>query len=222
MPTLRTYQKAEEASLDAAYLGSLGIEVCVVDKCGYGGIAIEINDPHFRIDVPEEQLREAEEWLAKRGAVDAVIQTAVFEPTWDASTLAHFLKILLVFDLGCYAVFLLIGHVIQQPPPKEVNAYLLSLAISDLGWDFAYISYWPLTATALVSNVLCLFYSRFGRLLFLITTIWSLITTLGPPPQIFAPGIGFLASLQFTASNLALALMYWSPVRQKFDRRVLS
>lgn len=222
MPTLRIYNRPEEASMDAAYLGSLGIDVSIVDKCGHGGSAVGINEPHIQIEVPEAQLREAEGWLAKKGGTEAVVQRPVFEPSWDARTLERLLKALLVFELGCHAFFLLVGHAIQQPPPKEVDNYLQSLAFSDVGWNFAHISYWPLVVVAVISNVMCLFYSRLGRLLFVITTVWSLITALGPPPQIFAPGIGFLGSLQFTASNFALALMYWSPVRLKFDRETLS
>lgn len=177
MPILRTYQKPEEASLDAAYLGSLGINVSIVDKCGHGGTAVGINEPHVQIDVPEEQWSEAQEWLEKRGVAESVAEPAVFETSWDASALVHFLRTLLVFDLGCYGIFLVIDTVVPSPP-KEVDTYLQTLAISDFGWDFAYISYWPLIITSVVSTVLCLFHSRFGRLLFLITTIWGLITTL--------------------------------------------
>jgi len=219
MVNVRSYNKTEDAYLDAAYLGSMGIDVRVVDARGDGGRAVGISEPVIKLDVPDEQLAEAGEWLAKQERSDAVIQPPIFEPSWNTDTLQRFLKALLIFNLAFEALVLLFGHVFYTPPPKEVDAFLESLALSDDLWDFAYISYWPLFALSVTATVLCLFQSKTGRLLFAVSIVWSLLTTLGPPPQIFGPWWNFLSSLAFTSSNIALALMYWSPIRQKFDQR---
>jgi hypothetical protein len=217
MVSIRSYQKPEDAYLDAAYLGSMGIDADVVDLRGNGGHALGVAEPAIRIVVPDGQVSEAMQWLTKQGATETAVCAPLFESSWNTDTLHGFLKALLLFDLGCGILILVFGHVFDTPPPREVNEFLKTLAFSDVLWDFSYISYWPLFAVAIVSNVLCLFHSSTGRMLFAVTTVWGLITTLGPPPQIFGPGWGFIGSLQFTASNIALALMYWSPLRQRFD-----
>ena len=222
MATIRSYGKTEDAYLDAAFLGSMGIEARVVDSRGDGGRAIGIAEPVIKLEVPDDQLAEAREWLTKQERIEVPVSVPTFDPTWNTDTLQVFLKALLVFDLGFYAMAVLYGHLFAPAPPPEVVAFLESLSFSADLWDFAYISYWPLLSLAIVANVLCLFHSKTGRMLFAVSTIWGLLTSLGPPPQIFGPWWNFISSLGFTASNFALALMYWSPLRQKFDRRTES
>lgn len=219
MAIVRSYQKSEDAYLDAAFLGSMGLDARIVDTRGDGGRAIGISEPNIQIEVPEVQLTEAIDWLAKQEKTEPVIPVPLFEPTWNTENLQTFLNTLLVFELGFQIWVVLYSEVLYTPPPKEVEVFLQSLALSDYLWEFAYISHWPLFALLIVSNLLCLFQSRTGRLLFAAATFWNLLTTLGPPPQIFGPWLGFLGSLSFTASNLALALMYWSPLRQRFDQK---
>ena len=216
MATIHSYLKPEEAYLDAAYLGSMGIDASVVDQRGNGGQVLGIAEP-IHLDVPDTQASEALKWLASRGISEATDCTPLFEPSWNTDSLLGFLRFLLLFDLACFALVLIFGHVFDSPPPREVDEFLQSLAFSDALWDFSYFSYWPLTALSVVSTMLCLFHSRTGRMLYAVTIVWSLVTNLGPPPQIFGPGWAFIGSLQFTASNFALALMYWSPLRLRFD-----
>ena len=222
MAAIRSYEKTEDAYLDAAFLGSMGIEARVVDARGDGGRAVGIAEPVIKLEVPDDQLAEAREWLAKQEKTDAPVPVPTFDPTWNTDTLQVFLKTLLLFNLGFYTLSALYGQVFAPPPPPAVTAFLESLSFSDDLWDFAYISYWPLLSLSIVANVLCLFHSKTGRLLFAVSTVWGLITALGPPPQIFGPWWNFISCLGFTGSNIALALMYWSPLREKFDRRIES
>lgn len=219
MAFVRSYQKAEDAYLDAAFLGSMGLDARVVDTRGDGGRAVGISEPNIQIEVPEAQQQEALDWLAKQEKNEPEIPLPLFEPTWNTENLQVLLNTLLVFELGFQIWAALYSEVLYTQPPKDVEVFLRSLALSDDLWEFAYISQWPLAALLIVSNLLCLFHSRTGRLLFAVAIFWNLLITLGPPPQIFGPWWGFLGSLSFTASNLALALMYWSPLRQRFDQK---
>jgi hypothetical protein len=219
MATIRSYEKTEDAYLDAAFLGSMGLDAHVIDARGDGGRAVGITEPVIKLEVPDDQVNEAKEWLAKQERTESPIPTPTFDPTWNTDSLQVFLKILLLSNLGFYALSVLYGHLFVPPPPPEVAAFLESLSFSDDLWDFAYISYWPLLCLSILATVLCLFQSKTGRLLFAISTVWGLITALGPPPQIFGPWWGFFSCLTFTGNNIALALMYWSPLRQRFDRR---
>ncbi|MBN8418483.1 MAG: hypothetical protein J0L73_06185 [Verrucomicrobia bacterium] len=219
MATIRSYEKTESAYLDAAFLGSMGVDVRVIDARGEGGRAVGITEPVIKLEVPDDQAKEAIEWLAKQEKAEVPVYTPAFDPTWNTDDLQVFLKVLLVCNLGYYALLVLYGQLFAPSPPPEVAAFLDSLSFSDDLWDFAYISNWPLVSLSVLANVLCLFQSKTGRLLFAVCTIWGLITALGPPPQIFGPWWNFICCLAFTGNNIALALMYWSPLRQKFDRK---
>lgn len=218
MAVLRSYLKSEDAFLDAAFLGSMGVDAQVVDQRGSGGVAVGVSQPFTKVEVPDEQLEEALQWLAGRGKEDAPVSAPVFEPSWNTASLHRFLKFLLLFELACYVVGGVLGRAFEVVPPKAVADYSQSLVLSMDLWNFAYISFWPLYGLSIISSVLCLFDSKTGRLLYAITTVWGLLTIPGPPPELGSPGMNFIGNLQGTASNLALALMYWSPVRQKFDQ----
>ncbi|HEY1048212.1 MAG TPA: hypothetical protein VGE39_00600 [Prosthecobacter sp.] len=216
--TLRTYSKSEDAVLDAAFLGSMGINACVIDDQSHGAMALGLAECSIRIEVPSEHLEEAQRLLAQQAATDGAVSPPTFDPSWDPAMLHRFLRFLLVFDLVCFALSPIIDRMFAGPTPRQVSDHLMSLVVSNLLWDIAYMSFWPMYVISIVSNVLCLFHSKTGRLLFAITTVWSLLMALGPPPQIYGPLTSFIGGLQTTASNIALALMYWSPVRQKFDQ----
>ena len=216
MPTLKTYQKPEEAYVDAGFLCSMGIEAVVTRDPAYGGVLLGVIESPQRLDVPDAQLEQAIALLAQR----PVESPPTAEPTCDApvdsSRLHCFFRFILVYDAICYVVFPLFGHLFTPKPPQQVLDFLASLALSDGLWRLSYATYWPLIFTGLLSNLLCYFYIPLGRSLFAITTMWSIIILLGPPPMIFGPYYGFFGGIQGTLTSIALALMYWSPVRERF------
>jgi hypothetical protein len=218
MPTLRTYQKPEEACIDAGYLCSMGIEAMVTQAPAYGGILLGvIESPHF-LDVPDSQLDQAMELLSQR-PIEPSPATIPQDVPIDSARLHRFFRFILFYDVACHIAFPFFGHLLSPEPPPPVAEFLASLALSDVLWRLAYISYWPVIITGLLSSVFCYLYLPLGRTLFAVTTVWSIVIQLGPPPMIFSPSYGFFGGIQGTLTSIALALMYWSPLRDRFTRR---
>lgn len=218
MPTLRTYQKPEEVYIDAAFLCSMEFDAVVIQDPAYGGILLGVIESPYRLDVPEAQLEQAIALLEQR-PVEPSAPALPKEAPMDSIWLHRFLRFILIYDLVCYIVFPLFGHLFTPKPPQAVTEYLESLAVSDRLWWLAYESYWPLCFMGILSNILCFFYLPLGRSLFTITMVWNVIMLLGPPPMIFAPYDGFFGGIQGTLTSIALALMYWSPLRERFSSR---
>ncbi len=218
MPTLATYQKPEEAWIVAGYLCSMGIEAVVCHDPAYGGVLLGAMESPHRVDVPENQLEQAATLLAQR-PVESIHPETPPEAPLDSAWLHRFLRFILVYDAVCWLVVPLYGHLFAPEPPQPVSDFLASLTLSDSLWRLSYAGYWPLLVTGFLSNILCLFYIPLGRSLFSITMVWSIIALLGPPPVICSPFFGFFASIQNTLASIALGLMYWSPLRDRFTSR---
>lgn len=219
MAFLQSFGKAEDAQTCATYLSSCDIDATVIDDMAFGGNMLGLSNPgSIRIEVPDEQLAEARALLAALPPASvAVTAPAAAQGVWDAGALGRFFRALLVVEAAFIAIFALYGEFANPEPPPAVTDFLRGLAFSDWLWTLSYVSFWPLNVVALVANVLCFFYSRFGRSLYVATVIWSLIITLGPPPMILEPWANFMGSLQSSIGYIALALMFWSPLCSRFD-----
>jgi hypothetical protein len=66
MTILQKYSKSEDAALDASWLMSEGIDATVIEDSGYGGNAFGFIEGSIRIEVPEEQLEQAQELLVAK------------------------------------------------------------------------------------------------------------------------------------------------------------
>ena len=207
----------EEAYIDAGYLCSMGIEAMVTQDPAYGGVLLGVIESPHRLDVPDAQLDQAIALLGQR-PVEVSPPTPPLDVPIDATGLHRFFRFILIYDVICYIAFPLFGHLVTPEPPPPVAEFLASLALSDGLWRLAYASYWPMVTIGLLSNVLCYLYLPLGRTLFAITTVWSIVMQLGPPPMIFGPAYGFFGGIQGTLTSIALALMYWSPLRDRFTR----
>ncbi len=75
----------------------------------------------------------------------------------------------------------------------------------------------PLLGLIFISGVLCWFHSRLGRSIYAITIGLGIISVLGPPPPILSSAAAFTATIQGASDVMALSLMYWSPLREKFE-----
>lgn len=220
MPILRSYQKPEEAYIDAGYLCSMGIDAVVIQDPAFSGILLGVIEAPYRLEVVESQLSEAAALLGARPEQNPMQVTPADAPE-VSSQLTRLFRFILLYDTLCCMVFALGGQYFIVTPPQPVTDFLVSLSVSEGLWWFAYESYWPLLGLCIVSNTLSYFYLPLGRVLFALTTVWWLITLLGSPPMIFGPYVGFFTAVQNTLSSVALALMYWSPIKDKFSPRSL-
>jgi len=59
MPAVKSFNKAEEAHICAAYLMNEGVDAMVIDESGIGGNALGAVTGSIRIEVPESQETEA-------------------------------------------------------------------------------------------------------------------------------------------------------------------
>lgn len=219
MPVFRAYSKSEEAYADAAFLCSMGLDASVVDERAFGGNLLGTSTEGIRVELSEEQLATATQLLETRDFdVSKTLPKETITPDHSTFTLGRWLRALLIFDLIGGALLLTLELACYTEPPPPVQQYLDSQAFSDALWRLAYISHWPLILCHVLASILCFSYSRFGRSLFTFTIIWSIVIQLGPPPQIYGPTLSFFGSLQWTAAIMALALMYWSPLHERFRR----
>jgi len=69
----------------------------------------------------------------------------------------------------------------------------------------------------MTASLLCLLYVRLGRGLFLTWTILSVLMPLAAPAYVSTPAMGVLFGTYFLLLNIALALMYWSPLAARFE-----
>lgn len=220
MPIFRTYSKSEQACTDAALLCEMGLDAVVVEDRAYGGNILGATSASIRIELPEAQMAEAHRLLAEPSIQaeprqEPPLSPAASEPTVN---LRKLLRWLLIYDLVFEAVVLSFPHLFAPEAPAEVETFLKSLAFSDALWRFAYVSYWPLFGLTIVANLLCLAELRIGRSLYAFTMVWTILCALGPPSDIPAPVIDFFGSLQWTGASIAVALMYWSPLRERFEK----
>jgi len=223
MAILRSYSKSEDAYVDAALLGGMGLDATVVDERGYGGNMLGTTTSAIRIELPEDQLDEARQHLAASVAQEAVAQApepfrAEVVPV-SSGALPLFLRGILLLDIAWSLCVLFLPDWGFETPPPAVDDYLRSLAFSDRLWDLVAISFRPYILICLLSSVLCLFYLRLGRSLFAFAMVWGVLMMLGPPPQLLGPTAGFFGSLIGTLAPIALALMYWSPLSARFSER---
>jgi hypothetical protein len=216
MPTLRTYQKPEEAFIVAGYLCSMGVEAVVSQDPACSGVLPGVIDSPHKLEVPEAQVEEATALLAQR-PVEALPPAQIQDAHVDSTRLHRFLRFILIYDTGCYIFFAFFGHISAPETPQPVVDFLASLAVSDSLWQLSYASYWPVIVLGILSNILCYFYISVGRTLFALTTVWCIVMLLGPPPMIFGPYYGFFGGIQSTLTSIALALMFWSPLRDRFN-----
>ncbi|GEP44484.1 hypothetical protein BGE01nite_37750 [Brevifollis gellanilyticus] len=207
---------ADQACIDAGYLCSMGVEAVLVQDPGEGGTLPGVLGAPHRLEVPQAQMERAAALLSQRSAAEAAPVLAPVSVPVDAAGLHRFLRFILIYDVICYVAFAVYWQWLNPEPPPAVLEFLDSLTLSVYLWQWAYVSHWPLVMTGLVANVLCYFYHPFGRMLFAAVMIWGHVTLLGPPPMIFSPFEGFFGCLQSTLASMALALMYWSPLRERF------
>lgn len=215
MKILRSYSQSERAYADAAFLSSMGISATVIDERALGGNLLGVSSPDIRIELPDDEHSKALELLASKDSQQAP-EIASSTPAVAETNLLGLFRSILIFDVCCYAAYVGFPSHFVVEPPASVSDYLVSLAFSDALWRLAFVSYWPLIIFGVLSNVLCYWFSSIGRTLFAVTVVWSVLVQLGPPPQIFGPALGFLGSLQSILTSIALALMYWSPLRDRF------
>ena len=222
MAIFRTYSKSEQACIDAALLCEMGLDAVVVEDRAYGGNILGATSASIRIELPGEQFAEATHLLDGSESTTPRPQT---EPAPVPSATQHslaklhnFLWWLLVYDLLFEAIVACIPSLFAPKVPHEVENYVKSLVFSDALWRFAYLSYWPLQGLTLVANLLCLAELKIGRTLYAWTMGWSIFNALGFPPNVTSPLVAFLGTLQWTSASIALALMYWSPLAQRFVR----
>jgi hypothetical protein len=218
MPTLKTYRNPEMAYIDAGYLCSMGIDAMVGQDPAYGGALFGASEAPHRLEVPESQQEQAVALLARRPLETPAPAQTIDEPL-DTAWLPRFFRFILIYDTICLMVICLFARLIVPEPPVEVADFLRSLAFSEELWFLSYVSFWPLMVLGALSNMLCYFYQPLGRTLFVLTIIWSLMMRLGPPPAILSPYYEFFGGIQGTLYSMALALMYWSPLRAKFARQ---
>ncbi|MBL9145807.1 MAG: hypothetical protein JNM99_19160 [Verrucomicrobiaceae bacterium] len=222
MAIFRTYSKSEQACIDAALLCEMGLDAVVVEDRAYGGNILGATSASIRIELPEEQFAEATSLLAE-------VESATSPPLTESAPLHNvtqqsptrlrsFLRWLLVYDLMFEVLVACCPALFTPKVPEEVEQYFTSLALSDALWRFAYLSHWPLLGLTMVANALCLGELRIGRTLYACTLGWAIVCMLGPPPPVAGPLFGFFGSLQWTGASIALALMYWSPLAQRFVR----
>ncbi len=217
MQTLRRYRKPEDAYIDAGFLCSMGIQAVVTQEPAYGGVLLGAVQSPCRLDVPNAQAEHANSLLSQRPDEDPPRAQKSPMPV-DAKGLQTFFRIILIYDTICWIGFSVFGNALGPELPQPVVDFLQSLALSDALWRLAYMSYWPLVILGVLSNILCYFCQPFGRSLFTFITVWSTLTTLGPPPLSIGPYHQFFGTLQLTFTGIALALMYWSPLRDRFTK----
>jgi hypothetical protein len=220
MKKLRAYSKSEEAYTDAAFLCGMGLDATVYDERGYGGNLLGLSGESIRIEVPDEQLEEAVRLLATKESertnkgLEGGVKVAVVP---NDSKLVVTLRVFLVSELVLYACIFGYQYWFRVTTPFAVDEYLRTLVLSETLWRLAWHGYWPSLLLSLVSTILCWNFSRIGRSLYLFTTVWSIVATLGPPPTLMVPLEVFLNTLYGTVTSMALALMYWSSLNERFE-----
>ncbi|MFN0125830.1 MAG: hypothetical protein ACKV19_03990 [Verrucomicrobiales bacterium] len=215
MTVLRVYLRAEEAYLDAAYLGGLGVETTVVDERGYGGNLLAAATSAIRLEVDDDQAEEARQLLHEQ--IKEAVTLSAPSATPAGESLRTIFRGILVFDILWYMMALSNSHELSAYPSDEAEAYFLTLSVSTRLDKLFELAYWPVLLVSLLASALCFFYVRWGRNLYTVTMLWSLVSTLTPPTSYYWPAAAFAATLQYTLSVIALALMYWSPLSEKFD-----
>lgn len=218
MVTVRSYQKPEKAYIDAGYLCSLGLNACVSQDPAFGGMLFGAVETPYRLQVTETEVERAQALLAEadeEGGSSVPIEVAPALVKGDGLHL--FFRFALVYELVCVMAFAMWGESDIEVLPLEVQTHLNGLAFSIGLWEFAYLSFWPLLGVTVLSSLMCFFYHPTGRMLFAFSTIWGLVTQLGPP-VLLGPLQGFLWNSSVILSSMALALMYWSPLSERFNR----
>ncbi len=222
MKIFRTYSKSEQACVDAAVLCEMGLNAVVVEDRAYGGNILGATSASIRIELPEDQFIEAARLLkdlhSASPATEPQTSLPVVSEERSPDALHLLLKWILISDLVIDAIILGFSKHLIVVPPSEVVEFLRSLAFSDALWRLSFLSYWPLMFLSALANLLCLASLRIGRSLYTFTMVWALVGTLGPPPMIFGPTMEFIGGLQWSASCVAFALMYWSPLSRRFAR----
>lgn len=222
MAIFRTYSKAEQAYTDAALLCEMGLDAVVVEDRAYGGNILGATSASIRIEMPEEQFAEATSVLSGNEPATHPLpsaQAASAEPAPPSTAkLRSFLRLLLVFDLVFEGITVCLPEVFSVEVPQEVENYFKTLVFSDALWRLAYLSYWPLFGLTVIANLLCLADLKLGRTLYAWTIGWSILSALGFPPHVASPVVNLLGTMQWSGACIALALMYWSPLKQSFVR----
>lgn len=217
MPALNTYQKPEEAYLDAAYLCSMGLDAAVEQNPACSGMMLGVIESSYHLHLPDDEIDRGKELLSQRNP-----QPVLSEPLHPSETgpapLEAFFRFILIFDSACFIIFSISAEWLDPKPSVEVLDFLQGLSLSYELWLFSFYSCWPIVVLGLVANALCFLYRPIGRTLFTLVIVWGVLTTLGPPPLVLNPYHGFFGSIQNILSSIALALMYWSPIRIHFSR----
>ena len=216
MPTLRIYQKPEDAYLDAAFLCSMGIEAVVHQDPAYSGILLGVIEAPYRIETTEGDFQQAADLLLKRPSDPPAPPQTQSSPL-DLTRLAFFFRAIMVYNILFLTGTEVFSDELFPELPEPVALYLSSYALSDDLWHLAYLSVLPITILGILSSVLCCFFLPFGRPLYLITVVWSLLCQLGPAPMPVGAYYGFFASIAYALNNMGLALMYFSPIRNRFS-----
>jgi hypothetical protein len=213
LPTFRSYTKSEDAYSDAAFLCGMGLDATVFDERAFGGNLLGPIAGSIRIDLPDEQLAAAEEILAQRESTEPETSSSapseVTSPPTDSDKLGLFLRVILAVKLAFLAL-MTTSEMTRAWTPAIGAADQDSLPLSESLWRMVFL------ACAGLSNILCFFYNRFGRALFALTLIWALLTVFGIPPESYGAVYAVFGGLGGALSGIALALMYWSPLKKRF------
>jgi hypothetical protein len=220
MITVRSYHTPERAYIHAGYLCSLGINACVSQDPAFGGVLFGVTEAPFLLQVDESELEQARIMLAENDReIDSSVPADETPASINQSALSGFFRFALIYEVVFLLGLAIWGQGRNEVLPQEVETYLNGLAFSIGLWEFAYLSYWPLCGAIIVSNALCFFYHPTGRMLFSFTTLWGLLSLLGPP-ILMGPVEAFLSGTANLLTSIALALMYWSPLSERFNRKM--
>lgn len=221
MIDLKSYGKQEDAALDAAWLGSNGIEATIVDESGYGGNFLAGTMPGtIRLQVHEDQEEQAREILAEKSMAAPSGRVEADTPvSADHSNLEQQVFRVTVGVEGCISVaFWLFPTGFIAKLPDDVEAHLTSLIPSKTIWEHSFDLYGANCLLSILAYLLIWFFIRAGRVLFVITLFtWTLLSLFMPQAILTSFG-SIVNAISTLLSGTILAQMYLGSVAARFRR----
>ena len=220
MIVLKSYGKSHEAYSDAAYLCGMGIDAVVMDERGYGGDLLGNSPDAIRIEVVEEQLDEALMLLETRDLDARPPETPFPNEALPDEPLVKFYRKLLITTIFLQCIFLFFWEYLvpEESDSSLLMGYLDSMAFAPFLDFYAWI-YWPQMFFWFLAIFLSYHFFPIGREFYLLAVVLWLLTYLIQPIGAMPPLASFLSGILGLASNVALALMYFSPLNEKFKSR---
>lgn len=216
MVCLRTYSRAEEAHLDAAYLGSADIDAEVFDESGYGGNLLGMSTSSIRLMVCEDDFEEASDLLGKRPSEPLSESLETPKAKRPNRSVDRLLSVCLVLDVAILSVYFLGGESIYPKHPAVVDDFLASLVFSEWLWRMAYMWGTPLFVVNLVANLLCLVRLPWGRVLFVACVSLEALFVSATPQLVGGNWLSFLSTVSWILAGLLISLLYFSPASEPF------